>query len=97
MIVNYLDVLGPSFRPSETNPKLVVNADTMLPFSVSFQRFKPISGRHSKVVELHGRIKLVELPKGDIPQISRKQPPGIGRIYAIKDIFSAFISERPDH
>jgi len=36
MIVNYLNVLSISINPTETNPKLIINANAMLASAVAF-------------------------------------------------------------
>ncbi|XEN33400.1 hypothetical protein M728_004061 (plasmid) [Ensifer sp. WSM1721] len=51
MVVDYFDVFDASIRPDEAYAPLIIDADRMLAFSISLQRFKPISRRGAKIVE----------------------------------------------
>jgi hypothetical protein len=47
MIINNLNVRGAQrpFRPIETNSPLIVNANTVLAFAITFQGFKSVAGQ----------------------------------------------------
>ena len=42
MVVNNLNLVGAVLTPAKTNSPLVVNANAVLAFPITFQRFKPI-------------------------------------------------------
>jgi hypothetical protein len=50
MIVEILDILS-AFVPTNTDPPLVIDADAVLSFAVALQGLKPVSRRHSEVVQ----------------------------------------------
>jgi hypothetical protein len=64
MIVNDFNILGFDLSPSKANTKMVVYSDAVLAFSISFQRFKPVSGRHSKVLKMSRDLELPQLSVG---------------------------------
>jgi len=51
MVVNYLNIFSVPFNPTETNAKLIVNANTMLTGTVPFQQFQMIPRRISQVLQ----------------------------------------------
>jgi hypothetical protein len=51
MVVNYLDIFSISINPTETNAKLIVNANAMLTGTVPFQQFQMIPRRISQVLQ----------------------------------------------
>ena len=46
--------------PLETDPPLIVNANTPLAFPGPFQNLEPIRGRKSQILDLNGRINGIE-------------------------------------
>jgi hypothetical protein len=50
MVVDYLNIFGISINPTETNAKLIVNANAMLTGTVPFQQFQMIPRRISQVL-----------------------------------------------
>jgi hypothetical protein len=61
MVVNDLHLLRSSVRPHETDPPLVVDPDAVLSGSVTLERFEPVTGRNTKVVEYHRGSHLTKL------------------------------------
>ena len=63
MIVNNLDINRPwgSFGPLEAHPPLIIDPYTVLPFALSFQRFKAIAGQSSQIQHGGCGFKTVEL------------------------------------
>jgi hypothetical protein len=51
VVVDDLDLLRAGRRPNEADPKLVVYANTVLTNAIALQHFKPVAGRHPKIVQ----------------------------------------------
>ncbi len=51
MVIRYLDVVGVAFAPSETDPPLVVHADTTLPLAITSELFEPTAGWNSQLFQ----------------------------------------------
>ena len=53
MIIYDLHILGSGepFGPFEANPRLVVDADTVLALAVPFERFKTVTGQCGEVLK----------------------------------------------
>jgi hypothetical protein len=53
MVVNDLDIRRTwrAFRPLEADSPLVIDADTVLPGSVTFERFQPIASQGAEYAE----------------------------------------------
>ena len=63
MVVNYLHILGALRSPHKAHPPLTVDADTVLPFPISFQNFELIARRNAQVIKDRGPINLFQLAK----------------------------------
>ena len=61
MVVDNLNVLRSSGRPSEAEAILVVDADTVLADPIPFQRLQPISRRDTQVRQTRSDLQLPEL------------------------------------
>jgi hypothetical protein len=63
MVIDNLQVQGTEriFRPLETNPPLVVDADAVLPLTVTLERFETVSRQCRKVFERDRCLQTVEL------------------------------------
>lgn len=61
VIVNKFDVMHVTILPSEAKPKLIVDADAPLPFSVTFERFQPICRRNVEIGQTCCRVELKQL------------------------------------
>jgi len=53
--------MGTIFLPHEAHPPLIIDADTVLPLALIFQRLQAVSWRHSQAVQLGGGMKLEQL------------------------------------
>lgn len=69
VIVRDLNLVGISSLPSETDPILVVNSDTVLSAPVRAQSLKAVSWWNSQFDEIPHAIDLIEFPSGHLPQI----------------------------
>jgi len=56
MIVDDLDPFGTFVSPSEAEPIQVVNADRVMPLSISAEGFQTIAWRYSKRSQRHTRV-----------------------------------------
>ena len=56
MVIHDFDFPRLTFTPPKTNPPLIINADAMLNTSVTLQGFRPITGRHLKVIDFLRRV-----------------------------------------
>src|SRR6266508_3495316 len=63
VIVHDFEVDGTlgAFRPLETDPPLIVDADAILTRSISAQRFEPAAGQRGKVAQRGRRLETVQL------------------------------------
>ena len=66
VIIHNLYVPRVIFMPAKTNAVLIIDADAMLPLTISLQRFKVISRRISEIVEGFCKINCTE-PAGCNP------------------------------
>jgi len=64
MIIHNLHVqrIGPS--PAETDPPLIIDADAVLSLPFSLESLQAVSGRGSKVTQLHSAVQLAQFPAG---------------------------------
>jgi hypothetical protein len=70
VIIRDLNLVDISCLPSETDPILIVDPDTVLSVSVCPQPFKTVSWRNSELNEIFHSIDLIEFPSGHLPQIA---------------------------
>jgi hypothetical protein len=47
MVIHDLNQIWALGRPTKTNPKLIVDPNTVLTFAIAFERFKPVSWRRA--------------------------------------------------
>jgi hypothetical protein len=59
MIVDNFDPFGTKDYPGKTDPVSVVDADTILPFSITCQGLELISRRYFEFVQGSDRIELI--------------------------------------
>jgi hypothetical protein len=57
MIICNLHVVGVSVAPHKTDTPLVVDADTVLARTVTFQLMKSVTRRHSQIHQVFGRVQ----------------------------------------
>jgi hypothetical protein len=66
VIIHDLNLVGVSFAPNETQTPLIVDPHTVLPFSITVQRFEPISGWRCHIPQFRGAIQLPKLSSRDM-------------------------------
>jgi hypothetical protein len=62
MVVDDFDLARPriAFRPFETNPLLVVDANAVLPLTTALERFQPVARKAARRLQMRGRFQPVE-------------------------------------
>lgn len=71
MVVGYLDRMGVTSTPLETNAPLVIDADAVLTGPVALQLLKPVAGRFSEVFQRVGRVQDQEFSQRRERQLAR--------------------------
>jgi hypothetical protein len=63
VVIDYLNFgwAGRTIRPLEADSPLIVDANAVLSFAISGERFKPVSWKSSKIQQRCSRIETVEL------------------------------------
>jgi hypothetical protein len=61
VIVYDLHVFGSCFRPTETQPELIIDTDAILPLAIASQGFQPITGRHPEIRQSSRDLELPQL------------------------------------
>ena len=56
MVIDDLDIFRASSRPAEAHPKLVVQANAVLPGPISLELFKVITWRNTQVFKPSGDL-----------------------------------------
>ena len=67
MVVNYLDSGGACIGPHEADAVSFVDANTVLPPSISGQPFETVARGYSKIAQCGGGIELVQLALSHSP------------------------------
>ncbi len=65
MIVHDFDIFRAAFRPSKTDAKLIVHANTVLSGAVAFKCFQAVARRHLEIVKSLCNLKLAKLSFGN--------------------------------
>ena len=62
MIVDNLNVYGSRclLGPLKTHPPLIIDADTVLAFPISFENFKTVAGQCRQVLQGNGSFKAIQ-------------------------------------
>ncbi|EWG99585.1 hypothetical protein Q427_24150 [Halomonas sp. BC04] len=58
MIVDNLDIVGVTVLKAKAKTPLIVDADTVLAFTITSQHFKTIAWRNTKIIYYAGRVEL---------------------------------------
>ncbi len=65
MIVDDFYFVGIAITPDKADSPLVIDSDTVLPFSASFERFNTVAWKYSKVAKRYGSGEHFELAPGN--------------------------------
>ena len=92
MVVDDLDVLGACGRPPKAHPELVVHADAVLTCPVTFECFKPVTGRNSEIFDPTCDLQLPQFaPRYAFNLLKPFDPAASGKLFGIR------ILKRYDH
>ena len=69
VIIRDFNLVDISSLPSETDPILIVDSDTVLSASVRPQPFEAISWRHSELSKIFHTINLIQFPSGHLSKL----------------------------
>jgi hypothetical protein len=72
MIVGYLDLESVAIDESETDAPLVVDANRMLPFSLTLEGVQSIARRRLQIIEPSGEMDIFQATNGPSDQIRRQ-------------------------
>jgi hypothetical protein len=97
MIINDFNLVWARACPLKTDAILIVDSNAILASTISSKFFKLIAWWDTQFLEYFDRVKLIQFPSGNSPNIDGASSPGFVRVHAIKDIFSAFGFEVLDH
>src|SRR5437867_3921488 len=92
MIIGNLNVIRVGLTPAETDAVLIVDTNTILSATITFQRLKVIPGKHGQITELSRGIQLFELPLSNPLNLLKSTI-----AQAAKYCFSFFVPKRADH
>lgn len=92
MLVNNLDIGRAELRPHETDPKLVVHPNRVLPCTVALQGLQAVVGGRLEVAKRDRCVEHRDLPLDDPLDVSEaaRRPPSV-------DGSRLAAPERPDH
>ena len=93
VVVYNFNILIITVRILKTNPKLIIDPNTVLTLSVSGQFFQSVARRDSKVINIECVIDHDKLAQSNLLNITRK----FSRIDLILDFFSFFICKTYYH
>ena len=93
MIVDDLNGVGVAVIPSETDPPLIVDSNTVLPCAISAQLLEPVTWGQPQILEPQRGVHVAELPEHHAPEVGWKASDGL----AVPEPFGVTISEAPNH
>jgi hypothetical protein len=97
VVVNDFNVGRTSVCPSKANPKLIIDADAVLPLPVRLQRLEPIAGWDPEVLQDVGLVQLVQSTPGSSPEVRRTDLGSRLGPCGVEDVLGASVAERLDH
>jgi hypothetical protein len=72
MIVCDFNALRTARRPSEADPELVIDPDTMLAAPIGLQRFETVAWWYEQILQRLGRVQGIKLPSSHDMQSERQ-------------------------
>ena len=94
MVVGDFHVERVTILPHKAHPELIVDSDTVLSFTITGKLFEPVAGRNPQILQLRGRMELLQFPLGYISQIRRRHPFALA---GVPELFRVLVRERLDH
>jgi hypothetical protein len=92
MIVHDFYVVGFVPHPPEANPPLIVDANAVLTLASTNQRFQPVAGRRSQVIESRCASEHGQLTPGDPLNRSKSR-----NIFVVRQSLCISRAKAPDH
>ena len=65
VVVHDFHILRTRGRPAEADVELIVDADTVLPGSIAFERFEPVARWDPQVIQTASDLQLSQFASGD--------------------------------
>jgi len=93
VVIYDLCVLDAAVRPNETDAVFVIDANGVLAFAVTLQRFQPVARRNPKIVQFLCDVELLEFTQGDLLDVGRQ----VRRFFAPVDFFRGFAPKGKNH
>jgi hypothetical protein len=93
VVVGYLDIVCIAVLEAKADPPLIVDANGVLPFSISAQDVKPIAGRDPEIIKPRRKVNILQSlhrPSDDVWW----QP---ARLACDEQVARVLVSERLDH
>ena len=97
MVVRDFDFFGMGTLPSETNAKLIVNADAVLSQAVSAKLFEAIARRGRELGQFANTVDLSQLASRDPPEVLRTSPSSFSAVYAVEEVLRCLVCEGSNH
>ena len=97
MVVDNLSVSDPTFGPSEADPVLLVDPDTVLPLSIPLQCLQMVAGGNSKVLDGVRIVEDEQLGSRPALQIRGADFPRSLGVFAVEHILGTLVAEGQDH
>jgi hypothetical protein len=91
--IDDLDLLRVTANPAETHSPPVIDPNAMLTLAAAKQSFKPIAGRHARVLEADRGIQLPQFPEGNTLAVGAELPDR----QALEEPLSVIVRKAPDH
>ena len=63
MVIDDLHLIGVAAPPNEADPPLVIDPDAVLAGASGFERFEPVAGRLSQIIEIGCLVDLDQTPQ----------------------------------
>jgi len=91
-VVDDLHVFRAAGTPAKAEPELVIDADAVLPSTISPQQFETVAGRHAQILQPLGDLQLPQLaPRHPLERLEARHLPTLGQCFGVG------ASERLDH
>ena len=93
MVIDNFYLISIAALPLKAHAPLVVDANTLLTFSISAQFFQPICGRHAQIMGVDGVVYHTQLAQSDLLNIGWQ----FTRTLSLINLSSLFIFEGSYH
>jgi hypothetical protein len=97
VVIRDFDFIGINPLPAETNPILIIDADTMLTASISLKAFQSVSWWNCELAQLPNPIELCQLATDDRPKLGWTSSPRSSAIDTIEQVFGSRVRKGAYH